>query len=67
MTATYSADPAGVPREERQAVSGSDPAELTAAAPSRVAATSAQTVLKEWLLAHQNVDRKIEGRLVYEE
>jgi 5'-nucleotidase len=39
--------------------------ELTAAGPSRVAATSAQTVLKEWLIAHQNVDRKIEGRLVY--
>jgi 5'-nucleotidase/UDP-sugar diphosphatase len=39
--------------------------DLTAAAPSRVAATSAQTVLKEWLIAHQNVDRKIEGRLVY--
>ena len=39
--------------------------ELTAAAPSRVVATSAQTVLKEWLIAHQNVDRKIEGRLVY--
>jgi 5'-nucleotidase/UDP-sugar diphosphatase len=41
--------------------------ELTAVAPSRVAATSAQTVLKEWLVAHQNVDRKIEGRLVYED
>jgi hypothetical protein len=43
------------------------PEELTAGGPSKVAATSAQTVLKEWLLAHQNVDRKIEGRLVYEE
>jgi 5'-nucleotidase / UDP-sugar diphosphatase len=43
------------------------PEELTAAAPSRVAATSAQTVLKEWLLSNQNVDRKIEGRLVYED
>jgi 5'-nucleotidase len=43
------------------------PDELTMVAPSRVAATSAQTVLKEWLLAHQNADRRIEGRLVYEE
>jgi 5'-nucleotidase/UDP-sugar diphosphatase len=40
--------------------------ELTAAAPSRVAATSAQAVLKEWLLNHQNEDRRVEGRLVYE-
>jgi len=44
-----------------------DPDELTAVAPSRVAATSAQTVLKEWLMTHQNVDRRIEGRLVYED
>jgi len=43
------------------------PEELTATAPCRVAATSAQTVLKEWLSAHQNVDRKVEGRLVYED
>jgi 5'-nucleotidase / UDP-sugar diphosphatase len=43
------------------------PEDLTAAAPSRVAATSAQTVLKEWLLSNQNADRKIEGRLVYED
>jgi len=41
------------------------PDELTAAGPARVAATSAQTVLREWLLAHQNVGSKIEGRLVY--
>jgi 5'-nucleotidase/UDP-sugar diphosphatase len=43
------------------------PEELTAAAPCRVAATSAQTVLREWLMAHQNASRKVEGRLVYEE
>jgi 5'-nucleotidase / UDP-sugar diphosphatase len=41
--------------------------ELTFAGPSRVAATSAQAVLKEWLLNHQNEDRSVEGRLVYEE
>ena len=40
--------------------------ELTAAAPGKVVATSAQTVLKEWLLAHQNMSSKLEGRLVYE-
>lgn len=37
------------------------PEELAAGGPPRVEATSAQGVLKEWLLAHQN-----EGRLVYE-
>jgi len=41
--------------------------ELTTGGPSRVVATSAQTVLKEWLIAHQNVDREIEGRLTYVE
>jgi 5'-nucleotidase/UDP-sugar diphosphatase len=41
--------------------------ELTAGGPLRVAATSAQSVLKEWLLSHQNEDRKVEGRLVYED
>jgi 5'-nucleotidase len=41
--------------------------ELTTAGPSRVAATSAQAVLKEWLLNHQNEDRGVEGRLVYED
>jgi len=42
------------------------PEELTMGAPGRVAATSAQTVLKEWLAVHQNVGRKVEGRLVYQ-
>lgn len=42
-----------------------EPSDLTARAPSRVVATSAQTVLKEWLAVHQNVSRKTEGRLVY--
>lgn len=42
-----------------------DPADLSALGPSRVAATSAQTVLKEWLAAHQNESRKVEGRLTY--
>jgi len=40
---------------------------LTAAGPSRVVATSAQSVLREWLLNHQNEDRAVEGRLVYED
>jgi 5'-nucleotidase/UDP-sugar diphosphatase len=43
-----------------------DPSDLIANAPARVMATSAQTVLKEWLATHQNVDRKVEGRLVYQ-
>jgi 5'-nucleotidase len=46
---------------------GLDPEELTAGGPSRVVSTSAQTVLREWLAAHQNVRRKIEGRLLYDE
>lgn len=41
--------------------------ELAATAPSWVAATSAQTVLKEWLVAHQNTSRQIQGRLVYQD
>jgi 5'-nucleotidase/UDP-sugar diphosphatase len=44
-----------------------DPEELTASGPSRLVSTSAQTVLKEWLAAHQNAQRKIEGRLLYDE
>jgi 5'-nucleotidase len=44
-----------------------DPEELTACGPSRIVSTSAQTVLREWLAAHQNVQRRIEGRLLYDE
>jgi 5'-nucleotidase/UDP-sugar diphosphatase len=44
-----------------------DPEELTAIGPGYMVSTSAQTVLKEWLTAHQNIDRRIEGRLVYED
>jgi 5'-nucleotidase/UDP-sugar diphosphatase len=40
-------------------------AQLEAVAPGKIVASSAQTVLREWLLAHQNVSRKVEGRLVY--
>ena len=42
-----------------------DPADLAANGPGKVAATSAQTVLKEWLAGHQNESRKVEGRLTY--
>ena len=42
------------------------PEELSSRGPSRVAATSARTVLQEWLRSHQNLDRRVEGRLVYE-
>jgi 5'-nucleotidase / UDP-sugar diphosphatase len=44
---------------------GLEPEELTASGPGRVVSTSAQTVLKEWLVTHQNVDRQLEGRLTY--
>ena len=40
--------------------------DLAAAGPSKVVSTSAQQVLDEWLRAHQNIGRKVEGRLVYE-
>jgi 5'-nucleotidase/UDP-sugar diphosphatase len=43
-----------------------EPSDLTGRAPGRVVATSAQTVLREWLAAHQNDGRKVEGRLVYQ-
>jgi 5'-nucleotidase len=65
--ATYTLVLQGYHAKNAQAYLDLAPAELTAAGPGRVAATSAQTVLKEWLMAHQNVGRKIEGRLVYQE
>lgn len=42
------------------------PEELAAAGAPRVEATSAQTVLREWMLANQNIKREVEGRLVYQ-
>ncbi len=44
-----------------------EPEELTARAPSYVASTSAQTVLKEWLKTHQNVGCTLGSRLVYDD
>ncbi len=43
-----------------------DPEELTSAGPSHVSATSAQTVIREWLALHQNAVSKVEGRLTYQ-
>ena len=40
--------------------------ELTALSKPRVVATSTQDVLEEYLSSHQNLNRHIEGRLVYE-
>jgi 5'-nucleotidase len=40
--------------------------ELAAAGDSKVVSTSAQDVLDEWLRAHQNIGRTVEGRLTYE-
>jgi hypothetical protein len=39
--------------------------ELQAAGKSKVIATNITDVLEEYLKAHQNIDRKVEGRLVY--
>lgn len=66
-TATYSLILQGYHAKNVKPYLDLTPEELTATAPSRVVATSAQTVLKEWLLTHQNVARKIEGRLVYQD
>jgi 5'-nucleotidase len=49
-----------------EAYLGVTAAELVGAGDSKVVATSAQDVLDEWLRAHQNVGRTVEGRLVYE-
>ena len=39
--------------------------ELVTAGRTRVVATSAQEVLEEYLRNHQNIKRKVEGRLIY--
>ncbi|MBN1192503.1 MAG: bifunctional metallophosphatase/5'-nucleotidase [Coriobacteriia bacterium] len=41
------------------------PEELAAAGPSKVVTTSGKQVIDEWLRAHQNVGRVVEGRLTY--
>lgn len=41
------------------------PEELVAAGNTRVVATSAQEVLEEYLRTHQNVQSRVDGRLVY--
>ena len=40
--------------------------ELLESGRSRVVSTSAQEVLEEYLRNHQNITRKVEGRLVYQ-
>lgn len=64
--ATYSLLLQGYHAKNGEAYLAASEAELSAAAPPRVEATSAQGVLKEWLLLHQNESRRVEGRLVYE-
>jgi len=39
--------------------------ELEASGKSKTVTTSAQEVIKEYLSSHQNLDRKVEGRLIY--
>jgi 5'-nucleotidase / UDP-sugar diphosphatase len=63
--ATYSLILQGYHAKNAKAYLDLDADDLTSQGPSRVAATSAQTVLKEWLAAHQNDGRRVEGRLVY--
>ena len=40
--------------------------ELLESGKTRVISTSAQEVLEEYLRNHQNINRKVEGRLVYQ-
>jgi hypothetical protein len=40
--------------------------ELLANGPSKVIATSVPDVLEEYLKSHQNIGRKVEGRLTYQ-
>jgi 5'-nucleotidase len=40
--------------------------ELRESGKAKVISTSCQDVIEEWLRSHQNVGRKVEGRLVYE-
>lgn len=44
---------------------GVNAAQLAEAGDPKVVATSAQQVIDEWLRAHQNVGRSVEGRLAY--
>jgi len=39
--------------------------ELLESGRSKVVSTSAREVLEEWLRGHQNIDKRVEGRLVY--
>lgn len=39
--------------------------ELEASGKSKTVITSAQEVIKEYLMTHQNLDKKVEGRLIY--
>jgi 5'-nucleotidase / UDP-sugar diphosphatase len=41
--------------------------ELESSGKSKTVATSAQEVIKEYLMSHQNLDKSVEGRLVYVE
>jgi 5'-nucleotidase / UDP-sugar diphosphatase len=40
--------------------------ELESSGKSRTVTTSAQEVIKEYLMSHQNLEKKIEGRLIYQ-
>jgi 5'-nucleotidase len=64
--ATYTVTLQGYHAKNSESYLATTPAQLEAAAPGKIVASSAQTVLREWLLAHQNVGSEVEGRLTYE-
>jgi 5'-nucleotidase len=61
---TYTVGLQGYHAANSEAYLGLSMQQLTAAGDPKVVSTSAQQVLDEWLRAHPNVGRKVEGRLV---
>lgn len=64
--ATYTVTLQGYHAKNAEAYLATTAVQMEEAAPGKIVASSAQTVLREWLVAHQNVGSKVEGRLTYE-
>lgn len=63
---TYTVGLQGYHAKNSDSYLGVTAAQLESGGASKVVATSAQDVLDEWLRGHQNVGRKVEGRLIAE-
>jgi 5'-nucleotidase len=62
---TYTICMQGYHFKNAKAYLGIDPKDLEASGKSKTVTVSAQEVLKEYLMSHQNENRTIEGRLIY--